>query len=181
MLELAINALFRFLDNTKPMKISVGKSIEALNCRIVEIQEQQNFGLPNSPVDDGTYRGDTIYKMPLTLNIRVYVKADDIDGFLAGINAGQFGEEMFSVHSLYNKVYQNMKILSYSRDTNAAMVGAAHYNIQMQELIPVKALVENYKNAKKAGYSGKKDVGNKAPQEKPKSALFSASKSLGAF
>ena len=181
MLELAINALSQFLSNVKPMKISVGQTIESLNCKIVEISEQQNYGLPTSPVDDGSYRGDTIYKMPLMLNLRVYVKAEDIDNFLYGIKLGQFGEEMFEIYSLYDKVYKNMKIVSYARDTNASMLGATHYNIQMQEVILVKALVENYKNSKKAGYASKKDAGNKNPQEKPKSALFSSGKSLGAF
>lgn len=178
MLTLALNLASKFLSKTTPLKFVHGKNLEELKCKIVEISEQQNYGLPTSPVDNGSYRGDTIYKMPLILNLRVYVKSEDIDNFIYGIEAGQFSGEMFQIYSLYDKVYKNMKVASYSRDTNSGMLGATHYNIQMQEVILVQSLVENYKNSKKPGYASKKDMGNKNPLEKPKSALFSSVKSL---
>lgn len=181
MLTLALNLASKFLSNTTPLKFVHGKHLEELKCKIVEISEQQNYGLPALPTDDGSYRGDTIYKLPLILNLRVYVKSRDIDSFLHDIKMGQFSSEMFEIYSLYDKVYKNMKIVSYARDTNSSMLGATHYNIQMQEVILVKSLVENYKNSKKAGYASNKDMGNKNPQEKPKSALFSSLKSLGGF
>lgn len=181
MLELAINAVSRFFSDNSKMKLSIGDNVENLKCRIVEISEQQNYNIPNSPVDDGNFRSDTIYRMPLILNVRVYVKSKDIDNFISNVKIGQFSNQTFNVYSLYDKIYKNMKIISYARETNALVLGATHFNIQMQEIIFVKALVENYKNSKKAGYASKKELGNKNPQERKKSALFSSGKSLGAF
>ena len=178
MITLAINALSSILLKTEPMKIS-SKSVEELKCRIVEVSETQDYGLPNFPVDDNTYKNDTIYKNPKRLMVRVYVKADDIEGFLANVEKVQFSEELFNIHTLYNITYENFKIVSYSRDLNSTMLQATHYNLAMQEVVMVKALVESYKSGKKAGYGSKKEQGNKQAQETKKSTLLEGSNKLG--
>ena len=178
MITLAINALSNFLLKTEPMKIS-SRSVEELKCRIVEVSETQDYGLPNFPVDNNTYKNDTIYKMPKRLMVRVYVKAEDIESFLADIEKVQFSEELFNIYTLYNITYENFKILSYSRDLNSTMLQAAHFNLSMQEVSMVEALVENYKSSKKASYGSKQEQGNKQAKEVKKSTLLEGSNKLG--
>lgn len=170
MITLALNILSSILYKTKPMMISVGG--DSLKCRIVEITEQQNYGLPNNPIDSGQFVSDTIYTMPKTLSVRVFVKSEDLDNFISSIENGNLSQDLFEINSMYEVTYKNMKIVSYSRDLNSSMIGAMYFNLQFQEVILVDALAENFKSSSKAGYSPKKDLGNKVPQEKPKSVLY---------
>ena len=180
MITFAINLATNFLSGVKPMKLSIGDN-EALNCRIVEITEQQNYQLPQYPIDKAEYRSDTIYKQPLNITMRVYVEANNIDLFLRAINQAQFSQDLFTISSMYNQTYRNLKIVSYARDTNANMLNATHYNIQFQEVIMVEALAQSYKSQKNSGYASKKQNGNQAPEPQKKSALLEGSNALGFF
>ncbi|WP_291952716.1 hypothetical protein [Campylobacter sp.] len=180
MLSLAINTLSFFLLKTSPMKLSFGKSLENLKCRIVEVNEQQDFINPTFPCDDNNYRGDTTYRLPKRLNVRVYVKERDIKLFEINLNRAQLSGDFFTLNSMYNIIYKNLKISSYARDLNSNMIGATHFNITLQEVILVKALVENYKNASNVGYSKKIESGSKNPQKIEKSSTaYQGLKSLG--
>ena len=178
MISLAINLATTLLNINKPMKLTIGNS-EALKCRIVEISEQQNFQLPQYPIDKAEYRSDTIYREPLSVTARVYVKANDIEAFLNAIHKAQFGQELFTIFSLYNQQYRSLKIISYARDTNANMLNATHYNIQFQEVIMVQSLTQDYKSQKNSGYASEKHNGNQAPEIQKKSALLEGSNALG--
>ena len=180
MITFAINLATNFLSGVKPMKLSIGDN-QALNCRIVEITEQQNYQLPQFPIDKAEYRSDTIYKQPLNITMRVYVEANNIDLFLRAINQAQFSQDLFTISSMYNQTYRNLKIVSYARDTNANMLNATHYNIQFQEVIMVEALAQSYKSQKNSGYGSKKQNGNQAPEPQKKSALLEGSNALGFF
>ena len=180
MITLAINLSTYLLSGVKPMKLSIGDN-EALNCRIVEITEQQNYQLPQYPIDKSEYRNDTIYRQPLNITMRVYVEANNIDLFLRAINQAQFSQDLFIISSMYNQTYRNLKIVSYARDTNANMLNATHYNIQFQEVIMVEALAQSYKSQKNSGYASKKQNGNQAPEPQKKSALLEGSNALGFF
>lgn len=180
MITFAINLATHLLSGVKPMKLSIGDN-EALNCRIVEITEQQNYQLPQYPIDKGKYRNDTIYRQPLNITMRVYVEANNIDLFLRAINQAQFSQDLFIISSMYNQTYRNLKIVSYARDTNANMLNATHYNIQFQEVIMVEALAQSYKSQKNSGYASKKQNGNQAPEPQKKSALLEGSNALGFF
>ena len=180
MITLAINLATYLLSGVKPMKLSIGDN-EALNCRIVEITEQQNYQLPQYPIDKAEYRSDTIYRQPLNITMRVYVEANNIDLFLRAINQAQFSQDLFTISSMYNQTYRNLKIVSYARDTNANMLNATHYNIQFQEVIMVGALAQGYKSQKNSGYASKKQNGNQAPEPQKKSALLEGSNALGFF
>ena len=180
MITLAINLATYLLSGVKPMKLSIGDN-EALNCRIVEITEQQNYQLPQYPIDKSEYRNDTIYRQPLNITMRVYVEANNIDLFLRAINQAQFSQDLFTISSMYNQTYRNLKIVSYARDTNANMLNATHYNIQFQEVIMVEALAQSYKSQKNSGYASKKQNGNQAPEPQKKSALLEGSNALGFF
>ena len=113
--------------------------------------------------------------------MRVYVEANNIDLFLRAINQAQFSQDLFTISSMYNQTYRNLKIVSYARDTNANMLNATHYNIQFQEVIMVKALAQSYKSQKNSGYGSKKLNGNQAPEPQKKSALLEGSNALGFF
>ena len=180
MITFAINLATHLLSGVKPMKLSIGDN-EALHCRIVEITEQQNYQLPQYPIDKGEYRSDTIYRQPLNITMRVYVEANAIDLFLRAIKQAQFSQDLFTISSMYNQTYRNLKIVSYARDTNANMLNATHYNIQFQEVIMVEALAQSYKSQKNSGYSSKLMSGNKAPEAQKKSALLEGSNALGFF
>ena len=180
MITFAINLATHLLSGVKPMKLSIGDN-EALNCRIVEITEQQNYQLPQYPIDKAEYRSDTIYRQPLNITMRVYVEANNIDLFLRAINQAQFSQDLFIISSMYNQTYRNLKIVSYARDTNANMLNATHYNIQFQEVIMVEALAQSYKSQKNSGYASKKQNGNQAPEPQKKSALLEGSNALGFF
>ena len=180
MITFAINLATHLLSGVKPMKLSIGDN-EALKCRIVEITEQQNYQLPQYPIDKAEYRSDTIYRQPLNITMRVYVEANSIDLFLRAINQAQFSQDLFTISSMYNQTYRNLKIVSYARDTNANMLNATHYNIQFQEVIMVEALAQSYKSQKNSGYAGKKLNGNQAPEPQKKSALLEGSNALGFF
>lgn len=180
MITFAINLATHLLSGVKPMKLSIGDN-EALNCRIVEITEQQNYQLPQYPIDKAEYRNDTIYRQPLNITMRVYVEANNIDLFLRAINQAQFSQDLFIISSMYNQTYRNLKIVSYARDTNANMLNATHYNIQFQEVIMVEALAQSYKSQKNSGYASKKQNGNQAPEPQKKSALLEGSNALGFF
>ena len=180
MITFAINLATHLLSGVKPMKLSIGDN-EALRCRIVEITEQQNYQLPQYPIDKGEYRSDTIYRQPLNITMRVYVEANAIDLFLRAIKQAQFSQDLFIISSMYNQTYRNLKIVSYARDTNANMLNATHYNIQFQEVIMVEALAQSYKSQKNSGYSSKLMGGNKAPEPQKKSALLEGSNALGFF
>ena len=180
MITFAINLATHLLSGVKPMKLSIGDN-EALKCRIVEITEQQNYQLPQFPIDKAEYRSDTIYRQPLNITMRVYVEANNIDLFLRAINQAQFSQDLFIISSMYNQTYRNLKIVSYARDTNANMLNATHYNIQFQEVIMVEALAQSYKSQKNSGYASKKQNGNQAPEPQKKSALLEGSNALGFF
>lgn len=181
MITFGINLAGILLNTIKPMKLTVGSSSNALKCRIVEMTEQQNYDLPSFPIDKGEYRTDTIYKQPLIVTLRVFVESKDIDSFIKAVNQAQFSEKLFTISSLYNQTYKNLKIVSYARDTNATMLNATHYNIQFQEVVMVQALAQSYKSQKNAGYAGAKQTGNKAPAVQKKSALLEGSNAIGFF
>lgn len=180
MLTLALNLASKFLSKTTPLKFVYGKNLEELKCKIIEISEQQNYSNPSFPCDDGNYRGDTTYKLPKTLSVRVYVKSSDILSFESNIERANLSENFFTIYSLYDKIYKNYKIESYARDTNSNMIGATHYNISLKKVILVTALVENYKNSSKSAYGSKVNSGSKNPQQIQKqSVAYQGLKKLG--
>lgn len=180
MLTLVLNLAGQLFNDTKPLKFTYGNDLQELKCKILEISEQQNYNTPSFPCDDGNYRGDTIYKMPKTLSIRVWVKKDDIITFEQNIENANLSEKFFTINSLYDKTYKNYKIESYARDTNSNVLNAAHYNIVLKKVILVTSLVENYKNNSNASYGGVIQAGSKNPQQINKqSVAYQGLKKLG--
>lgn len=158
-------------NTTSTTKVMNFKGIEELNCTIYEVTENQDYGLPESPLDDGTFIGDTIYEMPKKIDVRVLVNESDISTFLASIKETQFSNDRFTVTSVAGEVFKNLKIQNYSKTVSSNMIGKTFYLISLKEVPLVKALVETYQTSKNAGYSNNKNVGSKDGQERKKSAL----------
>lgn len=150
------------------MKIS---AVEDLNCIVYEVNEIQNYGLPQNPLDNGTFVADTIYNLPKKVDTRVLVKESDIQTFIASINAAQFSNDLFTVTNVANEVFRNLKITSYAKSTTADMVGKVFYLISFEEVKLVQALVESYQTSKNAGYSNNQNEGTKDAQERKVSTL----------
>lgn len=145
--------------------------IDDLQCSIYEISEVQSYGLPQNPLDDGSFVADTIYRQPKKINIRVLVAEKDINLFLSNIQEVQFSNNLFSVTSFANQIYSNMKITSYAKDVTSQMIGKYFYMISLEEVRLVKALVDSYENSKSAGYGGNQQAGTKNNTERKATAL----------
>ena len=163
-MNLAFNQESQFLLETTPMKITRAENnadLETLSCRIVEVTEEQSWDAPAYPTDDAEFRNDTIYRHPRRVSVRVFVKSEDIPAFESNIKEAQTTANTFSVYSMYNQVYKNLKVVNLSRVLNADMIGACHYLLDLQEVIFVKALAQNYTQARSAGSAEQKDAGTK--------------------
>lgn len=158
-------------NSTPTTKVMNFKGIEELNCTIYEVTENQDYGLPEFPLDNSTFIGDTIYDMPKKIDVRVLVNESDISTFLASIKETQFSNDRFTVTSVAGEVFKNLKIQNYSKTVSSNMIGKTFYLISLKEVPLVKALVETYQTSKNAGYSNNKNVGSKDGQEKKQTAL----------
>lgn len=177
MISIAINAATSLLEFFNAMEIKSQIALDKLPCRITEINETQDFTLPQYPLEIGEYRGDTIYRMPLKLECRLFVESADFVDFEKMLNEINFSDDFVSIKSLNGKFYNNLKIASWARDTSSAMIGAAYYNVSLQEFILIQALAAS--KVKTAANSGKKSLGNKNPQERKSSTLFKWGEGLG--
>lgn len=180
MINILLNTIDKFLSTDKPIKFSYNKSLETLNCAIIKHEESQNYGIPEYPCDDNNYRADTIFKLPLRLNVLVFVKEKDIGEFETNIKTSQFSENFFTINSMYGKTYKNLKIESFSRELSKDIIGGSYYNISLKEVILVKALVESYKTSSNKAYGSKVNLGDKNPNKIERSSTaWQGLKNLG--
>lgn len=167
------NLAGNLLSYFNSMKFQTQKNLLEFPCVIAEISESQEYAVPTYPVESLNYKGDTIYKMPQKVQVRAFVEASDFVSFEFLLNYYQYeSDDFIRIEGLGNKVYKNLKITAWSRETTSQMVGAAYYNISLQEMI----LVNSYsaENVSNASYSKSKNTGNKAAaeQDRKSSALF---------
>lgn len=144
-----------------------------LPCIVSEISETQDFNAPQYPVESGSYKGDTIYKMPLKVNLRCFVEGGDYVSFEYALNELVNNKNNFvTLSSLGSKTYENLKVVSWARDTNSQMVGATHYNVALQEVILVNSFSAGA-GVSKGAYGAVKSLGNKATSavSNPRSVL----------
>lgn len=158
-------------SNQNQTRILNIKGIEDLNCTVYEISERQDYGLPQIPLDNGTFISDTIYKNPKVIDVRVLVNESDIATFKANVESSQFSNTMFTVTSLNGETYSNLKITNMSNALTSAMTGKRFFIISFLEIKLVKALVESYQTSKNAGYTSNKNVGTKDGKEQKTTAL----------
>lgn len=177
-LTLAINAVGTALTFFNQIEIRTQKALNDLPCRVTEINETQDYGMPQFPIESGEYRGDTIYKLPLKVNARLFVEGYEIEDFENMLNDMQSSEDFIEIKSLNGKKYDNLKMLSWARDTTSQMIGAYYYNVSFQRMILVGALAGLAK-VSSGGLAKSKDTGNKQPQEKKATLAFKGGKFTG--
>lgn len=155
---------------------------EALLCNIVEIQETHNYALPTQPLDNGELIRDTICKLETTITSRVFVLADDIVFFERSAQNIQNSDNFFKITSLYSKSYDNLKLLSWTADTNSNTLNGRHFFLQLQEIVLVEAQVQPA-NLGNASYSDKSTQGTKRAEaidtKEKKSALLKSVEFIG--
>ncbi len=164
MISVALNAAASVTEFFSAMKIRSQVALNDLPCRITQIQETQDYNLPQFPIESGEYRGDTIYRMPLKLECRFFVESADFADFETMLNDINFSTDFVYIQSLNGKVYNNLKILSWSRDTSSQMLGAAYYSVSLQEFVIIDGLAFS-KAVSKASNGAVSEKGNKSPQE----------------
>lgn len=154
------------------------RGLENLPCAVHEVIENQEYNVPQNPLDNGTFIADTIYRLPKKLTVRVLVKEEDIPNFINTIYNIQFSNEVFTVVSIANEVFHNLKITGYQKEVNNKMLGKQFYLLAMEEIRLVQALVQSYKSNSKAGYSKPQQTGNKEAEPR-KTNLIQASNYFG--
>lgn len=137
------------------------KGIEDLKCTIFDIAESQRYGLPQNPLDNGSYVGDTVYKLPKQINMRVLVDNNDLLEFKDNIEECQFSGQMFTVVNLAGEIFNNLKISFFNKETTAKVVDKTFFIINLEEVILVSALVEPYDVSKNPAYGDDKKAGQK--------------------
>lgn len=173
MISLALNAIDRFiLGNNDKLSLQNQELSEALSCNIVEIMEMDSAEVPNYPLDSGEFISDTIYTLPKTISVRVFVYSDDIVFFERDLENIQKSNDLFKITSLYAKNYENLKYLTYSSVTNSSCLGGRQYNLEFKQIKLVSAFVENISNYSNASYTGKSNLGAMQSTEQNKSALL---------
>ena len=170
-------------NNKNVSKFGTNQNLDGFNCIIKEVSDTQAYQIPSQPRDDNQSQNDTIYRMPKLVNVLAYVQGDDILTFENDIKTAQLSENLFFIRSLHNQIFRNLKILDFQKRTSDENITGAYYSINLQEVILVKALVENYKNSKKSGYSSNKNIGSQNTQsvDKKSLALTGLEKIKGAF
>lgn len=169
-LTLAINAVGTALTFFNQIEIRTQKALNDLPCRVTEINETQDYNAPQFPIESGEYRGDTIYKLPLKVSARLFVEGYEVEDFENMLNDMQMSADFIEIKSLNGKKYDNLKMLSWARDTTSQMIGAFYYNVSFQKMILVDSLA-GLAVVKNGSLSKSKNGGNKQPQEKKKSTL----------
>ncbi len=155
---------------------------DALLCNIVEIQETHNYALPTQPLDNGELIRDTIYSLDTTLTVRVFVFANDIVFFERSLYGIQNSDTFFKINSLYSKSYDNLKLLSWSADTNSNTLNGRHFFLQLQEVVLIEAQAQPI-NLGNASYSNEYTQGTKRAEaidtKEKKSALLKSVEFVG--
>ena len=171
MISMAINAVGIFASWLSQMETKTSDKVN-LPAKISSISERQDFNIPTFAVESQNFKGDTIYKLPLVVEVRYFVSGSKIDIFEFVLENMQFSENFIEIKGLHGKTYKNLKVVGWARDTTSEMVGAAYYNVSFQEVRLIEALagLSNKANAATGGVSSK---GNVVAQEAtPQSVLY---------
>lgn len=179
MISLAINFLDRVFGNNDKISIENQELSEMLECTIIEISEKETYAIPSLPIDTDETIADTIYTLPKIITARVFVLSDDIVFFEKSLTNIQNSDDFFKITSLYAKTYDNLKLLEWSADTNANVLGGRHYILTLQNIIRVEAQAVNVSNFSNSSYTSNSNLGTKPNNEVNKSALLKGVEMVG--
>lgn len=170
---LALPSLTSALRILYPMKIyEADNKKNYLPCDIMELQEVNQFEIPNSPIDSGAVVSDTLYKLPKTITCRVYVNANQYDTFNQKMEQLQFGNG-FEITGVDYQVYKNLRYIDKSEPQTSDIVGAYMINITFREVIIVEGFTRGLppKSVSNKGYAGANQKGEVATKSTPRTAL----------
>lgn len=155
-------------------------ALTELDCDILEIGINQNYQSPEFPLDNSTFVSDTIWKEMQKINVEVLVNNANLAEFKANIESANLSDVMFTVESVNQDVFNNLKIEGYSYSINQDSASHTRFSITCKQFLLVQALVESYEDVAKPSYANKKSVGTKnttkvtdtkVPETRKKTAL----------
>ena len=143
-----------------PMRIYDGDD-NALPCNIVRLEENNEYVIPLQPLDTGNLISEHIFNTPMNISIVVFVKQNNLNLFEAKINETQLNNKFFRVVGANDQNYNNMKILTISKNETSDMIGAYHISITMQQMILVNSVdsIIDTGKVKDASYSKGANIG----------------------
>lgn len=158
------------------MFLFAGDSKTPIQCSICELHANNDYELPQYPIDNGSFISDTYYVKPQIVSARVFVAGNKIAYLKNQLKLTQESEIFFTIQSTHERIYNNLKILKYTEDTTSQNVSGTFFNLIFQEVITIEAMVAKY-NAKvqsSPSFASKNNEGVKKTQ--PVSALKQGSK-----
>lgn len=156
-----------------PMKIhEQGNETNALPCTIMEIMDTDAYNLPNEPIDNQSFIGDTLYKAPKQITCRVFVNTNFLDNFNNILETLQNGNG-FCVIGVDGQKYEHLRLESLSTSQTADVQGGYFYQIVFKEIIIIEAFNIGIplSSAQKSAYATKQNLGDSANNQRPKSIL----------
>lgn len=172
----SLGDFFGFL-NLYPMKLyEKGKSLDDLPCVISEYSIKQDWELPSEPLENSEFIGDTQYRQPKTISLKVFVKNENITNFERQIKNIQANKNGFVFVDRDGEQFNDFWLISYDK-THEANNGY-FYSIELKELILIEAFnsAVSYQQTSNPGLSGKKrngEVSNNKVSNNKKSVLKS--------
>ena len=159
--SLALPSLASALRQFYPMKIyESGNVLNMLPCDILDMQVSENYDTPMSPIDSGSFIGDTIYKTPIQISMSVFVSALEYETFNEKLIAYNYGGG-FDINGVDSQTYKNFRLTDKSEPQTADVSGAYIMSLSFREVILVEAFSSAIPVAKKknAGYGSKTNKG----------------------
>lgn len=164
------------LSGLFPMKIYETDNLEnILPCTIMEIVETQTFNIPNEPLDDNTIINDTIYILPKTINVRVFVNTNDLLSFESSLNTLQFNQG-FTILGKDDQIYNNYRLENISTSQTANVEGGYFYDLAFKEIKVIQSFATGLpiQQVANESYSNKEEVGEVANTKQNQSVLKQA-------
>ena len=166
-LSIQLPTITQALGKLYPMKIYASDK-KMLPCDIMELTESRNFGVAKMPLDNGTFAGDNIYKEPLSVSVRVFIRTPNLEIFINKLESSQVAEEGFVLNGLDGQIYENMRLESYSASQTAEVAGGYFYSLQFTEMLLVQGLNNAIplSKAQQASYASQQDIGEATSNKK---------------
>lgn len=170
---LNLPTLTDLISDLFPMRIYENDNLNnVLPCTIIEIFENQTYNIPNEPLDDNTIINDTIYVIPKTINVRVFVNTNDLFLFENSIQSLQFGNG-FTISGKDSQIYKNYRIENLTTSQTSNVEGGYFYDISFKEVKLIQSFSVGLQiaNVSNPSFSAKENVGEVANTQVKKSTL----------
>lgn len=123
------------------MSLQNGDDQQKLPCKIIELMQIENYGIPTMPLDNNSFINDTIYKNPIQLQLQVFVSENDFDTFSSLIEKTQNSKKGFIVNGI-NDSYINMRLEEKSYSESGGVVGGVMMSLSLKETLFIESYNE---------------------------------------